>query len=527
VNTAANAAEPPPSSAAARRPGPSEDCGSFFSLVAARVAARAAHPFIVTPEGRTVMYGEMLDRTAQMARALSARGVARGDRVAVKVAKSPEQILLYLACLRAGFVYLPINPAFKSTETAHIVDDAAPAAVVCMPGEEEALRSISANCRGVPILSLDDRGEGSFSPACTTEPKNFDGPACGADDLAVILYTSGTTGRPKGAMLTHGNIAANGLALSAFWQFTPDDVLLHGLPAFHSHGLFVSLSCSLLSASRVMLCQKFDVEQTIGLFPHVSVFMGVPTMYTRLLASPRLSRAGCRSVRLFACGSAPLPADRFAAFAQRSGQRIVERYGMSETAINTSNPIDGDRRPGTVGLPLPGVEVRIAAPDGTPLPDGAAGAVHVRGAHVFKGYWRQSAQTSQALRPDGWFNTGDLGTLDGDGYLTLVGRATDLIISGGYNVYPLEVEGVIDRIAGVAEASVIGLPHPDFGEAVTAVVVRNTAAPSEAAIISQVKGALAAYKAPKRIVFVDELPRNDIGKVQKNVLREVRNLYDA
>ncbi|MGP0093189.1 MAG: AMP-binding protein [Xanthobacteraceae bacterium] len=503
------------------------DGRSFFALVGERAAAAAERPFLRTPEGSTISYGEMLARTAQIARVLRAVGAQAGGRVAAKVAKSPEQILLYLACLRAGLVYVPINPDFKTAETAHILHDAEPEVVIGTPGEEDALRALAPAARTLRILSLDASGAGSLMAAAAAECAEFEEPAVRGDDLAVILYTSGTTGRPKGAMLSHGNIAANGLSLSAFWRFTSADVLLHALPAFHSHGLFVSLSCTLLSTSSVILCDRFNLDQTISLMPRVTVFMGVPTMYTRLVTSPRLDRAQCRSVRLFACGSAPLSAGVFNEFEARTGHRIVERYGMSETAINASNPIDGERKQGTVGPPLPGIEIRIAGPEGAPLPVGTVGAVHVRGAHVFRGYWRQPAQTAKVLQADGWFDTGDLGRIDAEGCLTLVGRSSDMIISGGYNVYPLEVESVIDEIPGVGETSIVGLPHGDYGEAVTAVVVRaNGQAPDEAEIIRHVKENLAGYKAPKRVLFVESLPRNDVGKVQKTVLRErFRDLY--
>ena len=493
---------------------------SLFGLIADRLGDRTDHPFLIDPAGAVLTYGDMLARTAQLAQAMAAQSVRPGDRVVVKLEKSPEAILLYLACLRAGYVFLPINPGFKHIETRHILADAAPSLAICAAGGEAEMRA-GLGADG-SVLSID-----ALEAEASRQASRFETRQGRADDLAVILYTSGTTGRPKGAMLTHGNIAANGIALRDHWAFTADDVLLHCLPLFHSHGLFVSLSCSLLSSSSVILCPRFDREQVIDLLERSTVFMGVPTMYVRLLGSARLDQARCLTIRLFASGSAPLLPDIFDAFAARTGHQIVERLGMTETAINASNPLDGPRRPGTVGPALPTVELRIVGAAGERLPTDSVGALQVRGPHVFVGYWRQPEQTEAVLSPDGWFDTGDIGKLDRDGYLTLVGRAKDVIISGGYNVYPLEVEAVIDQLDGVMEATIIGLPHPDLGEAVTAVIVADSGnRPSEQAIGEHVKERLANYKVPKRVLFVDELPRNDMGKIQKTKLREFyRELY--
>jgi malonyl-CoA/methylmalonyl-CoA synthetase len=481
----------------------------FFDAVAAQSEARSRQKLLVTEDGAVVTHGAALRRSAQMAGALRGMGLKKGDRVAAMVEKSAESVLLYLACLQAGLVYVPINPGFRAEETAHVLTDATPAIVVCMPGQEAWFDGIVAGTRAVALGVL---AETDCAPAS--------GGGGASGDPAVILYTSGTTGRPKGAVLSQANILANGTALSAFWRFAEDDVLLHVVPLFHSHGLFVSLSCTLLSGSALLLIRHFAVDQAVALLPACSVFMGVPTMYGRMVAHPGLNPGVCRGVRLFACGSAPLSVADDTRFTERSGQEIVERYGMSETAVNTSNPLEGKRLPGSVGIPLPGVEVRIADD---------IGAVQVRGAHVFGGYWNQPAQTAAVLRADGWFDTGDLGRIDEAGYLTLVGRAKDLIISGGYNVYSIEVERVLQAIPGVADVAVVGLPHRDYGEAVTAFVVQAAdASLREAVVIAAVKERLAAYKAPKRVVLTDTLPRNAIGKVQKNVLQQRHaGLYNA
>ncbi len=472
---------------------------AFFDAVAAQSEAHSQTPLLRAPDGRTLTHGAALQRSARMAGALRQLGVTPGDRVAAMVDKSFGAVLLYLACLQSGAVYVPINPGFRAEETSHVLTDATPTLVVCDPGREAWFATLVPGTRAVALPALD----GPPLPANT------------GGGLAVILYTSGTTGRPKGAMLSQANILANGIALSQFWRFTSDDVLLHAVPLFHSHGLFVSLSCTLLSGSSLILIPKFAAEEVAALLPAATVFMGVPTMYSRLAAHRALGPAQCRGVRLFACGSAPLSPADYAAFTRRTGRPIVERYGMSETAINTSTPLDGPFQPGSVGVALPGVELRIqAAP-------GAEGPIHVRGPHVFGGYWNQPAQTAAVLQPDGWFDTGDLGRLDTAGVLTLVGRAKDLIISGGYNVYPIEVERVLQDLPGVAEAAVVGLPHPDYGEAVTAILVPAAGAElREPAVIAAVRDRLAAYKAPKRVMLTDALPRNPIGKVQKTVLQQ-------
>lgn len=494
---------------------------SMFAAIEDIAERRSTSPFVIEPDGRSLTYGDLLKRSAQYANLLIEAGASPDRPVIVKAQKSVEVILIYLACLRAGLVFLPINPGFKHAETSHIVSDAAPSVIICDAEEKNAIRLMSTGFHTV-VMPLG--GESGAEIQSRAASDRFATRPATADALAVILYTSGTTGFPKGAMLTHGNITANGFALRDWWGFTFDDVLLHSLPLFHSHGMFVSLSCSLLSGSCVLLCPRFDIDQVLDLLPRASVFMGVPTMYVRLSADARLNRDLCGGTRLFTCGSAPLLKSTIQDFAERTGRNIVERYGMTETAINTSNPLHGEQRSGTVGLPLPGVEVRVVTA-GDVAAGGQPGNVHVRGSHVFAGYWRKPQETRDVLSADGWFDTGDIGRLD-DGYLTLIGRSKDLIISGGYNVYPAEVERVIDSISGVQESAVVGLPHPDLGEAVTAIVVTNGDGPSEADVKEAAKRSLANYKAPKRILFASELPRNDIGKVQKARLREVfRDLY--
>lgn len=382
------------------------------------------------------------------------------------------------------------------------------------------LQALVADRAGV-VHTLDDRGGGTLLEASGAVAPEFPIAPCQPDDLAAILYTSGTTGRPKGAMITHGNLAANGLTLHQAWGWQPGDVLLHALPIYHAHGLFVACHCALLNGSKILFLPGFDAATVLAGLPRATVFMGVPTYYTRLLAHPGFTREICRGMRLFISGSAPLLASTFEAFQVRTGQAILERYGMTETEMNTSNPLRGDRIAGTVGLPLPGVTVRLVDDQERDVPVGAVGQLLVRGRNVFPGYWRLPEQTAQEFTADGWFKTGDLGRQDARGYITLVGRAKDLIITGGLNVYPKEVEACLDALEGVLESAVIGLPHPDFGEAVAAVVVRapGRAAVTEAALIDRIKGELAGFKIPKRIFFTDHLPRNAMGKVQKNVLR--------
>ncbi|CAO3356608.1 malonate--CoA ligase [Azospirillum melinis] len=474
---------------------------------------------IETADGGRLTHGDLRAATGRMANALVAAGVRPGDRVAVQVEKSVEALVLYLACLRAGMVYLPLNTAYTPAELSYFVGDAEPALVVCDPARLDATVALAGT---IPVRTLDAHGQGSLTEAAAGQPEEFATVARGPDDLAAILYTSGTTGRSKGAMLTQENLLSNARVLQSEWRFGPDDVLLHALPIFHTHGLFVACNLVLLSGASMVLLPRFDPADVLARLPAATVMMGVPTFYTRLLGQQGLTPEACRSIRLFVSGSAPLLAETHRAWEERTGHRILERYGMTETGMLTSNPYDGDRVAGTVGFPLPGVDLRIADPaTGAPLPEDAIGAIEVRGPNVFKGYWRMPEKTATEFRPDGFFITGDLGRVDGRGYVHIVGRGKDLIISGGFNVYPKEVEGEIDELPGVLESAVIGIPHPDFGEAVVAVVVADGTAPvTEAAIAAALKDRLARYKQPKRVVVVDELPRNSMGKVQKAQLRD-------
>ncbi len=495
---------------------------NLYELFRGRFPADPSAPFIETEDGRTWSYRE-LDRTSgRFARLLTTLGVAKGDRVAVLTDKSPQAILFYLACLRAGAIYLPLNSAYRRPEVEYVLADAEPAVMLCAP-KRQAEFGISARAAGVRhLLTLDEKGGGTLVDSSRDLEPGFESAAVSGDEIAALLYTSGTTGRPKGAMLSHGNLAANALTLHQAWGFEAGDVLLHALPIFHTHGLFVAINCVLLNGGAMLLLPRFDAARVIAHLPRATVFMGVPTYYIRLLGHPGLDAACCRGMRLFVSGSAPLLDETFHAFRARTGHTILERYGMTETGMNTSNPLTGERRPGTVGPPLRDVEARLVDAAGRVVARGETGVLEVRGPNVFKGYWRDPEKTRAEFRDDGFFVTGDLARIESDGYLSIVGRARDLIISGGYNVYPKEVEARIDAIDGVEESAVVGVPHPDFGEAVTAAVKRSPggAALSAEAIGERLADELANYKLPKRIYFVDELPRNAMGKVQKNVLRE-------
>ncbi len=490
---------------------------NLFSILEAR--GRAGATFIETDSGRRLTYADMRALTARYANALVGCGVAPGDRVAVQIEKSPEAYCLYLAVLRLGAIYLPLNTAYTPAELGFFLRDAAPAAFVCDPADLGQKAPLAASC-GVPAcLTLDAAGDGTLAERAALEGETFATAARARDDVAAILYTSGTTGRQKGAMLTHGNLASNARALTRLWGFGEGDVLLHALPLFHAHGLFISAHCALLSGSGMLFLAKFDAERVAELLPRATAMMGVPTFYTRLLDLPGFGPDCCRGVRLFTSGSAPLLAETSRAFTDRTGHAVLERYGMTEAVVITSNPLEGERRPGSVGLPVEEVELRVADAADRPLAAGGVGVVQIRGPAVMKGYWRLPDKSAEAFTPDGWFRTGDLGTVAEDGYLTLVGRTSDLVISGGFNVYPKEVELALDALPGVVESAVIGVPHHDLGEAVAAVVVRRDPALEPAEIVRALKAQLASYKVPKRVHFVDDLPRNAMGKVLKNVLR--------
>ena len=473
-----------------------------------------------------------LDRgSAMLANLLDSLELPQGSRVAVQVDKSVEAVMLYLAVLRAGHVYLPLNNAYQAAELEYFIANAEPAVLVCSGAAFPKLSKIAFKAGVKNVFTLDDDRSGTLLERAAFHADEHATAQRAAGDLAAILYTSGTTGRSKGAMLTHGNLLSNAQVLKTYWGWQQGDVLLHALPIFHVHGLCVALHGALLSGSRMIWFARFDPRAVAARLPEATVFMGVPTLYVRLLGEPTFTRESCRNMRLFVSGSAPLLIETFEAFRERSGHTILERYGMSETLMLTSNPYrpESARRGGTVGLPLPGVGVRVHDDKGRPLPAGETGGIEVKGPNVFKGYWRMPEKTADEFTPDLWFKTGDVGRFDAEGYLSIVGRSKDLIISGGYNVYPAEVEGYLNELPGVAESAVVGVPHPDFGEAVVAVVVpRPGAAPDPAATIAALKSRIANFKVPKQVFVVPELPRNAMGKVQKNLLREQhRGLFAA
>jgi malonyl-CoA/methylmalonyl-CoA synthetase len=473
--------------------------------------------------------------TAMFANLLASLDLPAGARIAVQVDKSVESLLFYLAVLRAGFVYLPLNPAYKSDEIAYFIGNAGPSVFVCAPKDFARLSALAFSAGTTFVFSLGDDHGGSLLERATHFSDHHVAARRGRDELAAIVYTSGTTGRSKGAMLTHGNLLSNALTLKSFWGWRrPEDggdVLIHALPIFHVHGLFVASHGALLAGAKMLWLARFNAAKVAALLPRASVFMGVPTLYVRLLGEASLTKQACRSMRLFISGSAPLLLETFDAFRERTGHTILERYGMSETVMLTSNPYDakdGERRGGTVGLPLPGVELRVRDEPGRLVPQGEIGSIEVRGPNVFAGYWGMPEKTKEEFVEGGWFKTGDVGRIDADGYVVIVGRSKDLIISGGYNVYPAEIESVLNEMPGVAESAVVGVPHADFGEAVVAVVVaRPGAALDGAALLAALKTRIANFKVPKAIFVVSELPRNAMGKVQKNLLRDAHRALFA
>jgi malonyl-CoA/methylmalonyl-CoA synthetase len=476
---------------------------------------------IETIEGTRIGYGELMSRAGQMANVLVNRGVKPGDRVAAQTEKSVPGLVFYLAAVRAGAVYLPLNTAYTLNELDYFITDAEPSLVVCDPSRSDSIGVIAAKV-GAKVETLGADGKGSLTDAAAKASPEFITVARADDDLAAILYTSGTTGRSKGAMLTHDNLASNSLSLVDYWRFTNKDVLIHALPIYHTHGLFVASNVTLFARASMIFLPKFDPELIIKLMARATVLMGVPTFYTRLLQSAALTRESTKHMRLFISGSAPLLADTHREWAARTGHAVLERYGMTETNMNTSNPYDGDRVPGAVGHALPGVTLRVTDPEtGKVLAPETIGMIEVKGPNVFKGYWRMPEKTKAEFRDDGFFVTGDLGKIDGKGYVHILGRGKDLVISGGFNVYPKEIESEIDAMPGVIESAVIGVPHADFGEGVTAIVVCNKGAKvDESSVLKALDGRLAKFKMPKRVIVVDELPRNAMGKVQKNVLRD-------
>ena len=490
---------------------------NLYALLAAHFSESAEQPCLLIPDQPVVHYDDLDAASARFAHALTEAGARRGDRVAAQVDKCWEALALYLACLRAGLIYLPLNTGYQKSELSYLYGDAEPSVIVCNPEFVERTAALRPEAMVLTLAS----GAASLVDRAARLPETFDTVAATPDDVAAIVYTSGTTGRPKGAMLTHRNLASNALTLVQLWGFTRGDVLLHALPIYHVHGLFVACHCALLSGARMLWLAKFDAAEVHGLLPRATVMMGVPTFYTRLLALPSFGRDDCRNARLFVSGSAPLLPETFDDFRERTGHTILERYGMSETGMLTSNPLEGERIGGTVGPALPGVSVRVVDAEGRACAAGEVGGVEVSGPNVFAGYWRMPEKTREEFTADRYFRTGDVGELLPNGYLKIVGRAKDLIITGGLNVYPKEIEEKIDALPGVVESAVIGVPDADFGEAVAAVVVgRPGHALTEDGVIAALKGEIASFKVPKRVHFVTDLPRNAMGKVQKNALRE-------
>jgi malonyl-CoA/methylmalonyl-CoA synthetase len=499
---------------------------NLYAHLAAAFPADASACAIETEDGDYYSFDDLERASAMLANLLVRSGLKAGDRVAAQVEKSPEALILYLATIRAGFVFLPLNTAYREAELTYFLGNAEPGVVVCSPENFAWLSKLAFKAGALHVYTLGEHQNGSLLERAASCSERFTTVACAPDALAAILYTSGTTGKSKGAMLSHENLLSNAQALKRAWGWRDGDVLLHALPLFHVHGLFVACHGALLSGSKMIFFAKFDAARVVAELPRATVFMGVPTYYVRLLAEPGLDQTVCRSMRLFVSGSAPLLEETFRAFAVRTGHTILERYGMSETVMLLSNPYHGPRLPGTVGMPIEGVAVRVVDGAGLPTPPGSVGEIEVRGPNVFSGYWRMPEKTREEFTADGYFKTGDLGRWglpDGSApdYLCIVGRSKDLIITGGYNVYPKEVESYLDNLPGVAESAVVGVPHPDFGEAVTAVVVMKPGVSGdERALIGALKLAIANFKVPKRIFFAAELPRNTMGKVQKNVLRE-------
>ncbi len=489
-----------------------------------QIARQADKVLLLTDTDQAYTYADIERESARLARFLTDLGIAPGDRISVQVPKSPQAMCLYLACLRGGFVFHPLNTGYRVGELQYFLENAEPALVVCDVASVETLQPL-VDASGIShLLTLDAEGEGSLIDQSRECEADFGVVARDADDLAALLYSSGTTGVPKGIMLTHKNLLCNAEALVEVWGFNDRDVLLHALPIFHVHGLFVALGCVLLSGASMRWMSGFDADKAIEYMPGCTVMMGVPTYYTRLLAADNFTRETAGNIRLFVSGSAPLLEETFTEFEARTGHCILERYGMTETNMNTSNPLQGARKPGTVGLPLPGVEVRIMDDRDNAVAIGEIGNLQIRGANVFKGYWKMAEKTAEDFTDDGFFDTGDKGRIGEDGYVSIVGRAKDMVITGGLNVYPKEIELLIDDLPGVKESAVIGLPHADFGEGIVAVVVLEPGTNlAEADVIGPIKENLANFKVPKRVVFVDELPRNTMGKVQKNLLREAHN----
>lgn len=493
---------------------------NLYDVLSQRFPVDGSKLCIINPAGGDLSYSQLEQRSAQLANYFCSLGLTPGDRVAVQVKKSPQALLVYLACLRAGFIYLPLNTGYTEAELQYFFSDANPGLIIADP-DGQAYCEPLAQQQSALFETLSSNGSGSLIDNSASFPQQFDNVVSRVNDLAAILYTSGTTGRPKGAMLSHGNLSANALMLHDAWGWQQQDVLIHSLPIFHVHGLFVACHGVLAAGASMIFMPSFSVDEVITQLPNATVMMGVPTFYTRLLASDDFSAQHCAAMRLFISGSAPLLATTHEAFQQRTGHRILERYGMSETSMLISNPLEGERRAGTVGFPLPGIDVRLVDANSKSVAVGDVGSIQVKGPNVFQGYWQLPEKTAKEFTEDGFFITGDQGMISDDGYISIVGRAKDMVISGGYNVYPKEVELVIDAIDGVKESAVFGIPDADFGEAVTvAIVVEAGVSFDVETIIASSREKLAAYKAPRFVHFLDQLPRNTMGKVQKNSLRE-------
>lgn len=494
---------------------------NYFAAIEKVISQSPEDELLTTTENIRYNRGDILKRVAQMANLITELGASPGDRITVQIHKSVDAMCLYLACLQSGMVFHPLNPAYLSTEVQYFLGNAEPYIIICDPEKLNALTDLAKPLGIAHIYTLGTAGNGNFLEACASQPESFKTVDRNKNDLAALLYSSGTTGVPKGIMLTHHNLKSNAETLVEAWGFTPEDRLLHCLPIFHVHGLFVALGCALLSSGTMRWANAFSPQTVKTYLPECTSMMGVPTYYTRLLGDKDFGFDHCKNIRLFTSGSAPLLVETFVEFKSRSGHNILERYGMTETGMNCSNPLNGDRKPGTVGPTLPGVTIRIVSDDGQPTPRGEVGNLQVKGENVFKGYWRMPEKTDEDFRDGGWFNTGDQATQDNDDYVSIVGRSKDMVISGGLNVYPKEVEDVIDMFDGILESAVIGVPHPDFGEAVVAIVVAERGAnPEPLRIIDQAQAELANFKVPKHVQIVDALPRNTMSKVQKKVLRE-------
>jgi len=493
---------------------------NFFTSLALR-APEESTTLLTTVDGAQYNYGDLERQSAKAANALRELGLQPGDRVSVQIEKSVANLWLYMGVLRAGLVFHPLNTGYALEEMRFFLGDAEPGLLVCDPAKSDAYKAVCEELGIAFLLTLDADGHGSLADVWRNASSEYETEPREGDDLAVLLYSSGTTGRPKGIMLSHENLRSNADVLVDYWQIQETDVLLHALPIYHVHGLFVGVHCVLMSGASMHWLPAFEAKQVRSRLPLCTIMMGVPTYYTRLLADPDFGGTDCRTMRLFISGSAPLLEETFNTFAERTGHTILERYGMSETGMNASNPLDGERRAGTVGFPLPGTQIRICDDAHRPLDTGEVGELEVRGPNVFKGYWRMPRKTAEDFTADGWFVTGDQGRIDERGYVSIVGRSKDMVITGGLNVYPKEIEIVINGIEGVVESAVFGVPHPDFGEAVVAtVVVRPNSDITSAAIDDVLRPKIAKFKLPKRVQIADQLPRNAMGKVQKNVLRQ-------